>query len=74
MVDADGTGTCVHPHMSRPLYHCAVEATIVFALTMCGKGIKTGVCLLGHLFISYHVESLFRIGTEFSWFWSLLSA
>ena len=26
MVGAGGTRTCVHPHVSRPLYHCATDA------------------------------------------------
>ena len=26
MVDAGGTRTCVHPHVSRLLYHCATDA------------------------------------------------
>ena len=26
MVDSGGTQTCVNPHVSRPLYHCATHA------------------------------------------------
>ena len=26
MVNASGTQTCVHPHASCPLYHCAADA------------------------------------------------
>ena len=26
MVGAGGTRTCVHPHVSRPLYHCATDS------------------------------------------------
>ena len=26
MVNTGGTRTCVHPHVSRPLYHCATDA------------------------------------------------
>ena len=28
MVDAGGTRTCVYPHVSRPLYHCAMDADV----------------------------------------------
>ena len=28
MVGAGGTRTCVHPHVSRPLYHCAMDADV----------------------------------------------
>ena len=28
MVRAGGTRTCVHPHVSRPLYHCATDADV----------------------------------------------
>ena len=27
MVGGGGTRTCIHPHVSRPLYHCATDAT-----------------------------------------------
>ena len=26
MVNAGGTRICVHPHVSRPLYHCVTDA------------------------------------------------
>ena len=32
MVGAGGTRTCVHPHVSRPLYHCATDADTCFTL------------------------------------------
>ena len=33
--DAGGTRTCVHPHVSRPLYHCATDCACCSTLCMC---------------------------------------
>ena len=35
MVGAGGTRTCVHPHVSRPLYHCAMEAHLYWVDILC---------------------------------------
>ena len=33
--DAGGTRTCVHLHVSRPLYHCATDCACCSTLCMC---------------------------------------
>ena len=35
MVGAGGTRTCVHPHVSPPLYHCAMEADLYWVDILC---------------------------------------
>ena len=42
MVSAGGTRTCVHPHVSCPIYHCATDAdTYPFA-----RGVRVKFCFM----------------------------
>ena len=43
MVGAGGTRTCVHPHVSRPLYHCATDADFINIARKSGRGLVSSI-------------------------------